>query len=87
MKTLVRTRVSEFFLEQALTLGQIEQAVKEGKIQDYLSPIDAMFSDLKDCVVSDEALRLLLNGNCIAKRILHIRCQKTKSGENVFHGE
>ena len=36
MKTLVRTRVSEFFLEQALTLGQIEQAVKEGKIQDYL---------------------------------------------------
>ena len=45
MKTLVRTRVSEFFLEQALTLGQIEQAVKEGKIQDYLIPIDAMFSD------------------------------------------
>ena len=67
MKTLVRTRVSEFFLEQALTLGQIEQAVKEGKIQDYLIPIDAMFSDLKDCVVSDEALRLLINGNCIAK--------------------
>lgn len=68
MKTLVRTRVSEFYLEQALTLGQIEQAVKEGKIQDYLVPIDAMFSDLKDCVVSDEALRLLLNGNCIAKK-------------------
>ena len=52
MKTLVRTRVSEFFLEQALTLGQIEQAVKERKIQDYLIPIDAMFSNLKDCVVS-----------------------------------
>lgn len=68
MKTLVRTRVSEFYLEQAITLGQIEQAVKEGKIQEYLVPIDAMFSDLKDCVVSDEALRLLLNGNCIAKK-------------------
>lgn len=68
MKTLVRTRVSEFYLEQALTLGQIEQAVIEGKIQDYLVPIDAMFSDLKDCVVSDEALRLLLNGNSIAKK-------------------
>lgn len=68
MKTLVRTRVSEFYLEQALTLGQIEQAVIEGKIQDYLIPIDAMFSDLKDCVVSDEALRLLLNGNSIAKK-------------------
>ncbi len=88
MKTLVRTRVSEFFLEQALTLGQIEQAVKEGKIQDYLIPIDAMFSDLKDCVVSDEALRLLLNGNCIARKGYFISdAKRQRAGENVFHGE
>lgn len=88
MKTLVRTRVSEFFLEQALTLGQIEQAVKEGKIQDYLIPIDAMFSDLKDCVVSDEALRLLLNGNCIARKGTSYQTPKRqRAGKNVFHGE
>ena len=87
MKTLVRTRVSEFFLEQALTLGQIEQAVKEGKIQDYLIPIDAMFSDLKDCVVSDEALRLLLNGNCIAKKDTSYQMPKDKERVRMYSME
>lgn len=87
MKTLVRTRVSEFFLEQALTLGQIEQAVKEGKIQDYLIPIDAMFSDLKDCVVSDEALRLLLNGNCIARKDTSYQTQKDKEQVRMYSME
>ena len=87
MKTLVRTRVSEFFLEQALTLGQIEQAVKEGKIQDYLIPIDAMFSDLKDCVVSDEALRLLLNGNCIAKKDTSYQMPKDKEQVRMYSME
>ena len=87
MKTLVRTRVSEFFLEQALTLGQIEQAVKEGKIQDYLIPIDAMFSDLKDCVVSDEALRLLLNGNCIARKDTSYQTPKDKEQVRMYSME
>ena len=87
MKTLVRTRVSEFFLEQALTLGQIEQAVKEGKIQDYLIPIDAMFSDLKDCVVSDEALRLLINGNCIAKKDTSYQMPKDKERVRMYSME
>ena len=87
MKTLVRTRVSEFFLEQALTLGQIEQAVKEGKIQDYLIPIDAMFSDLKDCVVSDEALRLLLNGNCIARKDTSYQTPKDKERVRMYSME
>ena len=87
MKTLVRTRVSEFFLEQALTLGQIEQAVKEGKIQDYLIPIDAMFSDLKDCVESDEALRLLLNGNCIARKDTSYQTPKDKEQVRMYSME
>ena len=87
MKTLVRTRVSEFFLEQALTLGQIEQAVKERKIQDYLIPIDAMFSDLKDCVVSDEALRLLLNGNCIARKDTSYQTPKDKEQVRMYSME
>ena len=87
MKTLVRTRVSEFHIEQALTLGQIEQAVKEGEIQDYLIPIDAMFSDLKDCVVSDEALRLLLNGNCIAKKDTSYQMPKDKERVRMYSME
>ena len=87
MKTLVRTRVSEFFLEQALTLGQIEQAVKERKIQDYLIPIDAMFSNLKDCVVSDEALRLLLNGNCIARKDTSYQTPKDKEQVRMYSME
>lgn len=87
MKTLVRTRVSGFYLEQALTLGQIEQAVKEGKIQDYLIPIDAMFSDLKDCVVSDEALRLLLNGNCIARKDTSYQTPKDKEQVRMYSME
>ena len=81
------TRVSEFRIEQALTLGQIEQAVKEGEIQDYLIPIDAMFSDLKDCVVSDEALRLLLNGNCIAKKDTSYQMPKDKERVRMYSME
>lgn len=66
---------------------QMEQAVKEGKIQDYLIPIDAMFSDLKDCVVSDEALRLLLNGNCIAKKDTSYQMPKDKERVRMYSME
>lgn len=67
MNTLVRTRVSSFSLEQAVTLAQIEQYRDAGRIAQLLQSVDTVFSEYPACTVCDtseqEALRKLKNGN------------------------
>ena len=43
MTKLVRTRSSGFQLEYAHTLSEIEEAVKTGKIEEWIIPIEKVF--------------------------------------------
>lgn len=74
METLLRTRVSEFTAEQALTFTEIERRVKEQGAAlppeqwsrstfDFIRPVDSVFLQYESAVVRGEYNRLLYNGN------------------------
>ncbi|MCM1103637.1 MAG: tRNA pseudouridine(55) synthase TruB [Clostridium sp.] len=63
MQSLVRTRVSEFVLEDAKTLLQIERFRDEGRLAELILPVDSVFFELEPVRVNRSAQRLLDNGN------------------------
>lgn len=65
MKSLIRTKVSRFLIEDSLTLSQIEEIVKEGNENHYILPIEDMFLEYDKVVVLEEFNKLVYNGNQI----------------------
>lgn len=63
MAELVRTRVADFMLEDAVTLAQLEQAVAKNCLEEYVKPVDYVFAQCKAIVVREEFRKLLYNGN------------------------
>lgn len=72
MKSLLRTRVGIFAIEDSLTLSQIEQMRDENKLEQIIDPIDSVFGAYPKSVLSDEALRLVRNGNPLPKNMLDL---------------
>jgi len=63
MQHLTRTAVGSFHLEDAITLGQIEQLRDAGMLQDRIQSSEQLFRDL-DAVRIDDAWRVQIeNGN------------------------
>ena len=78
MESLLRTKVSKFFVEDALTLGQIEELVaKEGagmepaewsaKTFSFIQPVDSVFVQYPKAVVLQNYDKVLYNGNRLEK--------------------
>ena len=63
MEYLVRTRVSDFQIEDAKTLQEIETIMKSGKIEEILYPIDTVFKNLPQIHSRKDSTALLYNGN------------------------
>ena len=63
MEELVRTKVSRFELQESVTLAQVEEYQNAGRIQELLTPIDAMFSAYEAVSLKEEFLPLVYNGN------------------------
>lgn len=63
MQSLVRTKVSNFEICNALKLLDIEELVRMGNIEKYIVPVEAAFEDLEKAFVLTEYERLLYNGN------------------------
>lgn len=63
MKDLIRTKAAGFFIDQSLTLKEIETIVKAGEVNKILLPIDTVFPNHKKLYVCGEAAKLLYNGN------------------------
>lgn len=72
MKSLLRTRVGIFAIEDSLTLSQIEQMRDENRLEEIIYPIDSVFESYPKTVLSDEALRLVRNGNPLPKNMLDL---------------
>ena len=68
MKSLKRTRVGSFLVEDSLTLAQIEEAMAKSCIDDYVLASDAVFMDYLGATVKPEFDKVLANGN---KLIFH----------------
>lgn len=67
MAELVRTKVDFFTLEDSLTLGEIEERVREGNAGEIILPIEAIFHNYPEVTVSGKAIRYLQNGNVIKR--------------------
>lgn len=65
MKSLVRTKVGRFKIEDALTLSEIEQEVKEAGTRGILLPIAQVFEGFPNCYVKESAMKYLKNGNML----------------------
>lgn len=63
MKSLERTQVERFLLEDSLTLSEVEQMVKEGTLKEHITEIEAVFEKYRRLILKPEADRFLYNGN------------------------
>lgn len=81
MESLVRTRVSSFYIKDSLTLAQIEQFREQGCLEQYLLSIDEMFSGWQKTVVKPEYEKFLYNGNPL---LLHQFESEVKIEENLL---
>ena len=63
MKSLKRTKVERFRVEESYTLSQIEEFVKGGNIEEKLLPVDMVFANLPSIVVGESGSKLIYNGN------------------------
>ncbi|MBD5544483.1 MAG: tRNA pseudouridine(55) synthase TruB [Lachnospiraceae bacterium] len=67
MESLIRSRVGEFMLEDALTLGQIEALRDKGGLEEKIVRIDALFQEYPGCIIENQWKRLIENGNGFGK--------------------
>ena len=63
MESLVRTKVSCFTIENSLTLSQIQMQKDAGKLEELITPIDAMFAELEAVTLKEEFVSFAYNGN------------------------
>lgn len=63
LTSLIRTEVSGFRAENAITLNTLEKLRDEDKIKDILISTDRVFEDLKKLYVNDESRKYAYNGN------------------------
>ncbi len=72
MESLLRTKVSVFELEEAYTLSQIENMMKEGedKLMQVLCQVDSLFPSYPKLQIKDEFAAKLSNGNPLIMKFL-----------------
>lgn len=82
MKSLRRTRVGSFLIKDAVTLSEVERLVKEGGIEKYVIPVDAMFDNLRTISVNEDYNKQLQNGNKMTIDMMYDRINP-EDGEMV----
>lgn len=90
MKSLVRTRVSEFDLSHAFRLSEIEEMVKAGRIDEITKPVDVLFENLPSIWPKEEAEKLLQNGNALSVSQIDERsdcfgCYENQQNYRIYH--
>lgn len=63
MKSLKRTRVGAFALEDALPLSRVQELADGGELEKYVIPVEEMFASCPQVVMKPEFERLIENGN------------------------
>lgn len=79
MAELKRTRVGNFYIEDSLKLSRVEELVRMGNYEEYVTALDQMFMEYAGAVVKCEAENALFNGNKLYPGQLHF------DGSVFFH--
>ena len=67
MKSLIRSRVGDFPIKEAITLSQIETLRDEGTLFEKIVKVEEVFSSYPSCIVDNQFKKLLENGNAFYK--------------------
>lgn len=70
MQSLLRTRVSNFYLKDSLRLCEIEARKEDQDFMSAIQPPDKVFEEYSAITVLESAERLLYNGNGITKKMI-----------------
>lgn len=70
MESLLRTRVADFRLEEAYTLGQLQEMKNAGTVDQAIAPVDRVFMELPQVTVRRSYEPLLYNGNKLPEKSL-----------------
>ena len=81
MKSLLRTKVDRFTLDQALTLGEIEQLVQSEQL-DFVASVDSVFLKYPKGIAKETSQKLLYNGNRIPAQMVDLM-KEQESGESL----
>lgn len=84
MKSLKRTRVERFVIEESMTLTQIEDLAKAGQIEEKLLSVDMVFANIPIVLVKESASRLIYNGNHFYSK--HIDMKSSEITEEDLYG-
>lgn len=79
MKSLVRTRVSAFEIENALTLSEIEDRRDAGTLDAIVMPVDTVFMQYAGARITENGVRFLSNGNVLTQEELEFLADGTGS--------
>ena len=83
MKSLLRTRTGDFYLENSYKLDEIEKIVKESRLDEIIIPIEKIFHNLKRIDVTGYASVLLDNGGIINMEEARLETES----DNIKDGE
>ena len=83
METLLRTKVSCFSLQDSLRLSEIERLSGEGKLEEVLLPVDALFSEYAKLILQKGKEAKAYNGNPFGAEVLEEDCSSLQDGELV----
>lgn len=70
MEELLRTKVSRFELKDSLTLDEVRALKEEGRLEEILVPIDAMFEQYEAVTLKEEFMSCVYNGNIFFPKYL-----------------
>ena len=70
MEELIRSRSGNFDLEDSMTLAQVEEAVKNGTIENRVIRIGQVLKDYPEIFCTREGDRLLENGNALSEKMV-----------------
>ena len=83
MKSLLRTRTGDFYLENSYKLDEIEKIVKENRLDEIIIPIEKIFHNLRRIDVTGYSSVLLDNGG-----IVNMEEARLETGfDNIKDGE
>ena len=80
MEQLVRTRSGRFGIASARRLDEVQELAAAGKLGDILIPLDSVFEDLSEAVVSSREAQRAFNGNAVSEKGVRMQ-KKPEPGE------
>jgi len=83
MKSLLRTRTGDFYLENSYKLDEIEKIVKENRVDEIIIPIEKIFYNLRRIDVTGYAGVLLDNGGIVNMEEARLETES----DNIKDGE